>query len=90
MQFNDRQSLSESLEGQPEVVPCFLYFVIILNMVALVKPESSAILVIKAPAMRAPIIFPFSKSVRSRILPKYLINLENSEKYTIEWQEKFT
>jgi len=51
-----------------EVLPCFSNSDIVPDMVVLEKPKSSAVLVIEAPAMRAPTICPFSKSVRSRII----------------------
>ena len=44
--------------------------VMVLDMVVLEKPSSSAVLVTEAPAIRAPTIRPFN-SVRSRILDKY-------------------
>merc|ERR1719154_57162 len=46
-------------------------------MVVLEKPKSSAVLVIEAPAMRAPTICPFSKSVIVSNPCMYLYNINN-------------
>ena len=70
MRFNARRSLSVSLEVRPEllrlleVFPYFENSTLVLDMLALEKPSSSAGLVTEAPAIRVPAICLFSNSVR--------------------------
>ena len=69
MCFNVCRSLLVTLEVGPELLRllegfhCFLNFVMVLGMVALEKPISSAVLVNEAHAIRVPTICPFSYSV---------------------------
>ena len=59
---NARRFLSVSLQVRPvlfrflEIFPCFLNSVIVLEIEALEKPSSSAVLVTEAPAIQAPTI----------------------------------
>lgn len=61
MRFNDRRSITETLEGLPELlrlVEVFPVFfsncVMVLDIVALEKPKSFAVLVIGGPARTLP------------------------------------
>lgn len=84
--FNVRRSLSVNFGFRPlflfadDVLPCFVYAVITVDTVARETLNSSAVFVTDAPANRAPMICPLSKSERSHISPIACFNRRRTKR----------